>query len=985
MRLARQQTFPLMQFKLNSLKTASVFAAKLRLLVAVYFACGLANPRCMSNEIEFVTDIQPLLTKYCAGCHNQQDRETGFAADSFENVMLGSENGKVVNLDDPKNSQLLLLIYGKAEPKMPPDEEAQPTVEEKKLIADWITKGAKKGESSASLRERVTSLGPVDPTGFKSLVTSSLRLQQNQPRWIIGQTGSIELRDEVSGELIAQSSEVIGSVNSIRLSSDGQVVVVGSGVPGVGGQVSLLKTEDLSLIKQWDVDQDSIYAAAMSPDQTIIATAGYERTIRLWDVETGNLIAEMLGHNGAVYDLDFSFDGDLLCSASADETVKLWNIRTHQRLDTFGQCEGEQYTCRFDSEGNRVYAGGADRRVRVWKIVAHDKPAVNPLIHSAFAHEASVLSLRISPDGQFLATGGQDHTYKVWTASDLTPVTKLGSSDEIPVAINWNNSGTELFATTIDGERKQFYFDRPPRINSTEDVSVSHSPSHQPLTSSRRQVDDLATRYDSFEDSNDPSRAQFITLPARVRGKIDSFFLENSHQADSDSFRFKASKGMPWVMTVTRLDNASPLDSHLEILDATGEPLLRTRLQAVRETYFTFRAKNSTQADDFRLHRWEDMELNELLYANGEVCKLWLYPRGPDSGFKVYPGRDSRTTYFGTTASTHALNEPAFIVRELSTDEQPSPNGLPVFPIYFQNDDDPNRQLGVDSRLVFVAPYDGEFTARIRDTRGLEGALYKYQFDIRPPRPDFNVSVESSKNEIVLGSGTELEIVAQRFDDFSGQIDILIKGLPDGFTYSEPLFVERSQISATAAIYAPIDLEAPPENIELTIVASAMVDGKVKTIELPKKVALKIEKTELVRPRLVASGGSSQSDSLKEIVVHPGETVTASVVLEGGENKVELSFGTDDCNRNFPHGIIVSNIGLSGLLIPQGQNEREFFITAAPWVEPQERPIHLQTKANGKLTTQPVLLRVVANEERRENSLANHDRGQPIPSQTENK
>ena len=73
-------------------------------------------------------------------------------------------------------------------------------------------------------------------------------------------------------------------------------------------------------------------------------------------------------------------------------------------------------------------------------------------------------------------------------------------------------------------------------------------------------------------------------------------------------------------------------------------------LQAVRTSYFTFRGHNSTDRIDFRLHGAADMEFNEYLYANGEVMKLWLNPRGPDSGFLVYPGyNDDRFTYFGTT------------------------------------------------------------------------------------------------------------------------------------------------------------------------------------------------------------------------------------------------------------------------------------------------------------------------------------------------
>jgi hypothetical protein len=166
-------------------------------------------------------------------------------------------------------------------------------------------------------------------------------------------------------------------------------------------------------------------------------------------------------------------------------------------------------------------------------------------------------------------------------------------------------------------------------------------------------------------------------------------------QPDEDWFVFDAKAGDPWLVTATAIiDKAAmarkkkaaaedpdkqsesegmtgklTLDPKIEIRRIDGSPMVRTRLQAVRESYFTFRGKSSLVSDDFRLHRWEDMEINEYLYSGGEVVKLWLYPRGPDSGFKVYPGEGNRYTYFDTTPIAHAMGEPAWVVRELALDE----------------------------------------------------------------------------------------------------------------------------------------------------------------------------------------------------------------------------------------------------------------------------------------------------------------------------
>ena len=69
-------------------------------------------------------------------------------------------------------------------------------------------------------------------------------------------------------------------------------------------------------------------------------------------------------------------------------------------------------------------------------------------------------------------------------------------------------------------------------------------------------------------------------------------------------------------------------------------------------------------------------------------------------------------------------------------------------------------------------------------------------------------------------------------------------------------------------------------------------------------------------------------------------------------------FGNEGSGRNLPHGLIVDNIGLNGLLILEKQGERNFFITASKWVPDQDRLFHLKTDVEGGQATAPVLIRV---------------------------
>ena len=68
-----------------------------------------------------------------------------------------------------------------------------------------------------------------------------------------------------------------------------------------------------------------MWAVAFSPHGTLLASAGYDETVQLWEVATGAKMRTLTGYVGDVTDVAFSPDGTLLASAGADATVRLWS------------------------------------------------------------------------------------------------------------------------------------------------------------------------------------------------------------------------------------------------------------------------------------------------------------------------------------------------------------------------------------------------------------------------------------------------------------------------------------------------------------------------------------------------------------------------------------------------------------------------------------------------------------------------------------
>jgi WD40 repeat protein/serine/threonine protein kinase len=106
---------------------------------------------------------------------------------------------------------------------------------------------------------------------------------------------------------------------------------------------------------------------AFSPDGKRLVTGGKEYTVKIWDVETGDLLNKLSGHNGDVYTVAFSPDGRLVASAGEDSTVKVWDSRTGDLLRSFRGHTGLVSTMAF-LDHRTLITGSRDRTIKFWDL-----------------------------------------------------------------------------------------------------------------------------------------------------------------------------------------------------------------------------------------------------------------------------------------------------------------------------------------------------------------------------------------------------------------------------------------------------------------------------------------------------------------------------------------------------------------------------------------------------------------------------------------
>jgi len=382
-------------------------------------------------RITYDDHISEIFRSQCFKCHNQDRKKGGLALNTYGLAMEGGSSGKVIKPGEPGSSRLLALISHLEEPHMPPKggKMADGILE---TVRKWIAGGAPENKSSKiklparprlelSVSEptakpkgpppmpRGLSLEPVMRTQQTSSVTA-IACSPWAPLVAVAGQKQVLLYNTDTSELAGVLPFPEGTAHILKFSRNAGLLLAGGGRGAHSGKVVLWNIRTGERIVELGDEYDSVLAADISSDHSMVALGGSSKMLRIYSTSDGELLHDIKKHTNWIFSLEFSPDGVLLASGDRNGGLHVWESVTGREYLALRGHASAITAVSWRADSNIVASASEDSTIRLWEMENGRQ------VRSWNAHGGGTLAMQFHRNGQ-LVSCGRDRATKLWDQS----------------------------------------------------------------------------------------------------------------------------------------------------------------------------------------------------------------------------------------------------------------------------------------------------------------------------------------------------------------------------------------------------------------------------------------------------------------------------------------------------------------------------------------------------------------------------------------
>lgn len=261
--------------------------------------------------------------------------------------------------------------------------------------------------------------------------------------------------DAANGQLLRRLEGHDAPVRAVALSPDGSLVVSA----GDDRFPRAYDADNGSLVDSFGGSSAAITSLAFAPDSASFIAGNADGSVLQYDAVGGNVIDEFVGHTATVNAVAFAPNGSRIASGDADGIGIVWNVSDGSQVrQLIGHTFGITAIAFAPTNANLVATGSIDQTAKLWNVatgqIVRDFAPVLDGGDLVSGHANSVTSVAFSPDGSTLVTGSDDRTAIVWDVSSGDAILTISGHSDRVVAVAYSPDGTLIATGSADGSAR---------------------------------------------------------------------------------------------------------------------------------------------------------------------------------------------------------------------------------------------------------------------------------------------------------------------------------------------------------------------------------------------------------------------------------------------------------------------------------------------------------------------------------------------------